>query len=364
MASTLVAFFNERAYAYINWLQRQHVSMSDLITVPLDDLRFTGTGLVRPECVVTHASGLLFAADWSGSGGVAVVAPDGSVRKILARRPADNPLRPNGIAFEPGGTFLVAHLGMETGGLYRLHPDGALEEVLTTLDGAPLPPCNFPLIDRQGRIWLTVSTRVVPRADDYRAEASTGFIVLIDARGARIVADGLGYANECVLSADERTLFVNETFARRLTRFRVADDGTLGERAVVARFGAGVFPDGLARDEHDGLWITSIVSNRVIRVTPDGRQGVVLEDCDPAHVDWVEVAYRADALGRPHLDGTPARVLRNLSSLAFGGPDRRRAFLGTLLGDTIPSFDVPVRGVPNLHFAGALPAALRTKAPA
>jgi hypothetical protein len=45
--------------------------------------------------------------------------------------------------------------------------------------------------DRAGRLWLTVSTRLSPRSLDYRRSAASGFVVMDDGRGARIVADGL-----------------------------------------------------------------------------------------------------------------------------------------------------------------------------
>jgi sugar lactone lactonase YvrE len=322
--------------------------------IPLDEIRFRGNGLSRPECLVTHASGLIFASDWQGSGGIACVAPGGAVTRLAARRPADDPLRPNGIALEAGGSFLVAHLGAEHGGLYRLHPDGACEPVLLEVNGQPLPPCNFPLVDSQGRIWLTVSTRAVPRARDYRPGADSGFIVLIEKGAARIVADGLGYTNECALSADESALYVNETFARRLTRFAVAADGSLSHPTVVATFGAGTFPDGLVLDATGAIWITSIVSNRLIRVSPDGHKTLVLEESDPAHLAEVERAFQADHMGRAHLDGSPARTLRNISSLVFGGPGLNEAHLGCLLGERIAILDLPARGLPPPSYTAPL----------
>lgn len=319
--------------------------------VALDQIGFRGAGLNRPECLVTHESGWIFAADWRETGGIAMISPQGAVRRVVAQRPNDEPLRPNGIALEAGGTFLVAHLGNDKGGLYRLYPDGACEPVLLELDGEPLPPCNFPLIDSQGRIWLTISTRKVPRALDYRPDAATGFIVLIEDGAARIVADGLGYTNECVLSADETTLFVNETFARRLTRFTVEVDGSLTNRMTVAQFGPGTFPDGVVIDAAGDFWITSIVSNRVIRVGRDGRQTTILEESDPTHLGEVELAFREARMGRPHLDGSPARMLRNISSLSFGGPSMSEAYLGCLLGDRIAMFNPPTRGIPPISYA-------------
>jgi sugar lactone lactonase YvrE len=316
--------------------------------IGLDAIRFLGRGLVRPECVLTHASGLLFAADWAGEGGVAVVRPDGAVRRVAARG-SPRAMRPNGIALEPGGSFLLADLGAEEGGVFRLYPDGTIEPVLTELEGRALPPTNYVHRDATGRLWITVSTRRVPRNLGYCADVDDGFVVLADARGARIVADALGYSNECLVSPDGRHLFVNETFTRRLSRFPIRE-GVLGEKEVVAEFGEGSFPDGLTFDAEGGVWITSIVTNRVIRVRPDGAQEIVIEDADPAHVAWVEAAYRAGELGRPHLDRIASRRLANISSLAFGGLNLQTAYLGCLLGDSIALFDSPVAGHPPEHY--------------
>ena len=312
----------------------------------LDDLTFVGRGLKRPECVLCTEGGHVFAADWEG--GVTRIAPDGAQTRILARD-ADW-LRPNGIALGRDGSFLLAHLGDEAGGVFRLDRDGALTPLLTELEGAPLPPTNYVLEDARGRLWITVSTRLQPRSLGYRADVADGFIVLLDDRGARVVADGLGYTNELQFDAEGRHLYVNETFGRRLSRFRVAADGALSDRETVAAFGPGTFPDGLAFDAEGAVWIASIVSNRVIRVAPDGRQEVVLEDSDPTHLAWVEAAYQAGELGRPHLDRVESRRLRNISSLAFGGPDLKTLYLGCLLGDSLASLRAPVAGRPPLHW--------------
>jgi len=201
--------------------------------VPLSEIAFVGTGLNRPECVLAHASGLLFASDWTNGAGIAIIAPDGRVTRHLARK-APRELRPNGIALEPGGSFLLAELGDETGGVWRLQPDGSVEPVFLEVDGSPLPPTNLVLRDARGRIWITVSTRQRPRHRAARADMADGFIVLLEGNRARIVADRLGYTNECLLSADGRHLFVNETFARRVTRFRVTAEG-VDERLPLAR---------------------------------------------------------------------------------------------------------------------------------
>lgn len=318
----------------------------------LASLGFVGSGLVRPECVLATARGDLFSADWRG--GVAHRLPDGTQRLYTGRLPGGDELRPNGIALVDDGSFLVAHLGADQGGVYRLRRNGAVEPWLLEVEGAALPPTNFVLPDAAGRTWVTVSTRRTPRARGYRRSCSDGFIVCVRPDGAaHIAADGLGYTNEVALHPSGEWLYVNETFARRLSRFALHADGSLGARETVTEFGPGTFPDGLAFDDAGHAWVVSIVSNRLIRVAPDGAQTLWLEDADPEHLAWVEAAFDAAEMGRPHLDGVRSQVLRNISSIAFAGPDRRTAVLGCLLGERLVTLALPVAGAKPTHWTFA-----------
>jgi len=315
----------------------------------LHALGFVGSGLVRPECVLANAAGDLFTADWRG--GVAHLRSDGSQALYAGPGPDGLALRPNGIALLRDGSFLLTHLGNDDGGVFHLQRSGQVAPWLMQVDGVDLPPTNFVVEDRHGRFWVTVSTRLKPRALGYRRSCNDGFIVRVDARGAAIVADGLGYTNEVAVHPSGQWLYVNETFARRLSRFALHDDGSLGAKEVVTEFGPGTFPDGLAFDEEGHAWIVSIVSNRLIRVAPDGQPTVWLEEADAAHLAWVEAAFEAGTMGRPHLDGAPSRSLRNISSIAFAGADRRTAVLGCLLGEHLATLRLPVAGVAPTHWS-------------
>ena len=318
--------------------------------VSLDQVGHVGAGLVRPECVLATASGDIYAADWRG--GVSHLRPDGSQALYAGAGPDGIELKPNGIALLRDGSFLLAQLGAHDGGVYRLQRDGQVAPWLRRVEGVDLPPTNFVVADRQGRFWITVSTRLDPRALAYRRACDDGFIVRVDERGAAIVADGLGYANEVAVHPSGDWLYVNETFGRRLSRYALRADGSLGgEKQVVAEFGPGTFPDGLAFDADGCAWVVSIVSNRLIRVAPDGGQTLWLDEADRAHLDAVEAAYTAGTMGRPHLDGSPSRVLRNISSIAFAGVDRRTAILGCLLGDTLATLAMPSPGVAPAHWS-------------
>jgi sugar lactone lactonase YvrE len=316
----------------------------------LDQIDWFGRGLSRPECVLTNSQGEMFTADWRGSGGVAHTRPDGSFAFYEAQAVDGEVMRPNGIALLPDGSFLLTHLGAEQGGVFQLFRDGRTRPFLRTVQGIDLPPTNYVVQDQIGRTWITVSTRLTPRSLGYRASCNDGFVVLVDGDGARIVADGLGYTNECALDPTGEWLYVNETFGRKLSRFAIRANGDLGPKELVTRFGHGVFPDGLAFDAAGDVWVVSIVSNRVIRVSKDGKQHVWLDDSDPEHLSWVEAAYHGSALGRPHLDGVKSKVLKNISSLAFGGKDLQTGYLGCLLGDSVASLRMPIAGLAPNHW--------------
>lgn len=306
-----------------------------------------GSDLRRPECVLATRSGDLYVSD--ARGGVSHLRPDGSQR-LLTGRSVDVPdgVAPNGIALEADGSFLLAHLGAEDGGVFRLRRDGQLLPVLRVIDGIPLPPTNYVTYDHLGRRWVTVSTRRVPRSADYRPDADTGFVLLDDGRGPRVVVDGLGYANECVVTPDGAWLYVNETFARRLSRFPLRRD-CLGEKEVVAEFGPGSFPDGLALDLDGGVWVTAVVGDRVLRVDQAGRTTPWLDAAHPEHVAVAERAYRAGTMDAGHL-ADPRSPLGGCSSVAFAGPGRTTAVLGSLRNDHLNRFEAPVAGVEPPHW--------------
>src|SRR5690606_10522693 len=103
------------------------------------------------------------------------------------------PLLVNGFDLERSGSALVTHLGDDSGGVWRLTVGGELVPVIVEADGEVLPATNFVRVDEKGRIWATVSTRARPRTRARTAARADGFIVMMDSRGTRIVADRLSF---------------------------------------------------------------------------------------------------------------------------------------------------------------------------
>lgn len=311
-----------------------------------DDLRLCGNALNRPECVLCTSDGSRYTSDWRG--GVCRTRVDGTETLYLAKDPPV-PILPNGIALLKDGSFLLANIG-DAGGVWRLFRDGRVEPFLLELKGRSLPPCNFVMLDHHDRVWITASTWLQPRAKALRPDVSDGFIVLVDDHGARIAADDLAYTNEAQFDGGKEWLYVNETIGRRLTRFRVAADGHLHGRETVMEFGPGTFPDGLGFDQDGGVWVVSIVSNRVIRISPDGYCELLLEDSDTAFLELVEHALQNGRMDSSHFSTIKSSRLRNISSIAFAGPDLREAWLGCLLGTQLAVFRSPWPGVPPVHW--------------
>jgi sugar lactone lactonase YvrE len=319
-----------------------------LLSDPEFEFDYAFHGLSRPECIICTAKAGTFISH--NPVGVIHIGPDGK-RSLYGHRDLvkSDQFTPNGIALAQDGRLLIANTGME-GGLWQVTRDNKLLPLVNEVDGQHLYPANFVLADSQGRFWLSVSTRQIPRSAAYLAGVSDGYIVLIDNHGARIVADGLGYTNECRLSNDETYLYVNETFARAVSRFKVKGDGSLGPREIFCEFSHGDFPDGGVFDSENNYWVTSVVSNRIYRVEQDGNPKKLFEDADADYVTRAEEAYQTGCLSSEILYSDSGNRVNHLASISFGDADLRTAYLGTLKMDRLPSFRTEVAGQRPVHW--------------
>jgi sugar lactone lactonase YvrE len=313
-----------------------------------DELRPAFEGLKSPECILNNQAGAFVFSDRRG--GITYVAPDGRARLIVGKTSRGALLHSNGIALRSNGRVLIAHLGDTDGGVYELDAAGNATAIVAELEGRPLPPTNFVVEDGAGNVWFTVSTRQLPRSRAWYPDQADGYIAVHNAEGTRILADGLGYTNEIAFSPDGRHVYVNETHARRVTRFRLRPGPVLEDRELVCTFDEGDQPDGIAFDAHGGVWVTCIVSNKLFVLRPDGIRQLVLSDTDAAHVKTYVRDMHAGALTRDSIWTCGTSRLGNLSSICFGGPERKTAYLGSLLGEGVLAFESPVAGLEPMHW--------------
>ncbi|MCG2592416.1 SMP-30/gluconolactonase/LRE family protein [Ramlibacter sp. XY19] len=322
-------------------------------------IRHVGHGLQRPECVLCERDGTVWAAD--ARGGATRIAPDGTQQLVAPQQPpasaTDFQARyvqsqgslPNGMTFLANGDFLIANWG--TDAVEVMTRDGRLRRLFDRIDGQPLGKANFPLRDSQGRLYLTVTTRMQPWTDSINARAADGYIALFDLQGnARIVADGFEGTNEIRMDANEEWLYVVESNARRISRLRVRPDGSLGEREVYGPARLEGFPDGFAFDAYGNLWVTLVMTDKLVAITPERDVLTLLDDSDPQAVKRLNQHYEARTLTPEIMGATAGTLCPWMASLSFGGPDLHTVYLGSLRGTTLPSFRAPVAGLPLVHW--------------
>ena len=184
-----------------------------------------------------------------------------------------------------------------------------------------------------------------PWTDHVKTMSRDGYIAVIDSKGARIVADGLCGTNELRFDADERFLYVAETTARHVTRFRV-DGDELKDREIYGPSNVGGFCDGIALDSYGNLWTTLIMADRLVAITPEGDLLTILDaGGDAQALAALDRAWENGAVTPELMQAAGGTCCRWMASLTFGGADLRTVYLGSLQGDRIPYFQCPVPGL-------------------
>ena len=160
----------------------------------------------------------------------------------------------------PDGRLLVTGQGLmrrEPGGSMVPHAD---------LSGLGVEDFNEIVVDGRGNIYVNGGCDFEPSEGN-----APGIIALVTPDGSvRRVADGIAFPNGMVVTPDNSTLILAESFARRLTAFDIADDGGLSNRRVWAD---GVGPDGICMDAEGAIWtgVGQFGDNLVGRVREGGE---------------------------------------------------------------------------------------------
>ena len=323
-------------------------------------LQYIGVGLQRPECILAEKDGTLWSAD--SRGGVVCLRPDGS-QEIITQKisshfsSADSEATryltgtlPNGLAFAANGDILISNFGTDR--LEVMTRTGESKVLADSIDGEAIGKVNFVLRDSKGRIWITISTRIKNWMHALRTDLADGYIARYIDGKFYIVAEGFHFTNEIRMDAKEEFMYVVETTGGCISRLRVHDDGSLGEREIFgpSSLGKGAWPDGIAFDSIGNLWGTCVYSDKLFVLTPQGDLRVLLDEGDPARVQALEDQFRTGAVTEDVLFATGRGVAPWMASVTFGGPDLRTAYIGSLRGTSIPFFQAPAPGLPMVHW--------------
>lgn len=236
-------------------------------------------GLAYVESPRWH-DGRLWFAHW-GTGEIVAVDLDGH-SEVTGHGPVGLGWT---IDWLPDGRLLVT--GKE---LLRREPDGSMVQHADLSGIAPLG-CNDIVVDGRGNIYVTSINF------EYLAGAkpTSGLIALVTPDGsARQVAGDLSFPNGMVVTPDNKTLIISESFTGRLLAFDIEADGTLSNRRVWAE---ALGPDAICMDVEGAIWTGTKTAGAVVRVREGG-----------------EVLQRID-------------VGRAVLGVMLGGPDRKTLFL-------------------------------------
>jgi sugar lactone lactonase YvrE len=218
----------------------------------MSELKTLMTNIALGESPRWH-DGRLWFADWVAQELIALDL-DGHSEVITNVRSL-----PFSIAWLPGGPMLVTS-GIK---LLRMEPDGSL---VTHADLSGLSEYGWNEIVADGR----GNTYVNNICFDFMAGADfrPGIIAVVTRDGSiRQVADGLAFPNGMVVTPDNATLIVAESFAGRLSAFDIGADGSLLNRRVWADLGEG--GDGICMDAEGAVWCPA--TKACVRVREGGE---------------------------------------------------------------------------------------------
>jgi sugar lactone lactonase YvrE len=214
------------------------------------------TGIAFGESPRWHDDRLWF-SDW---GAQEIIAVDLEGESEVIVRVASFPFC---IDFLPDGRLLIVSASDRL--LLRREPDGPL---VTHADLSTLSehPWNDIVVDARGNAYIGNIGFDFPEA-----QFAPGTLALVTPDGsARQVADGVAFPNGIVVTPDNSTLIVAESYANRLTAFDITADGSLSNRRMWAELGGGV-PDGICLDAEGAVWYGDVPNKRCVRVREGGE---------------------------------------------------------------------------------------------
>jgi sugar lactone lactonase YvrE len=235
--------------------------------------------------------GRLWFAHW-GTGEIVAVDLDGN-SEVTGHGP---PGLGWSIDWLPDGRLLVT--GKE---LLRMEPDGSMVRH-ADLSGVADHGWNEIVVDGRGNIYLNSIGFEFLRG----AQQASGTIALVTPDGSACkVAGDLAFPNGMVITPDNSTLIISESFTGRLIAFDIEATGLLSNRRVWAE---GLGPDGICMDAEGAVWVQ----------TADTRTHTGRDDAPEGAV--VRVREGGEVRERIEHD-------RAIFAAMLGGPDRKTLFL-------------------------------------
>ncbi len=230
--------------------------------------------LRRPEDGVALRDGRVVVADQVD--GLRIIFADGLSRPFgkfadagYLHNPPEIVGGPNGVTLEPSGTHILV-ADVFRGGLYRVDIATEATELVFQHDFG----INVARGDRSGGIWFTQSTNNKPEQGDrglvrsINFPTSDGALFYLpppnggESRAAIALVEGLNFPNGLALDEAGNYLYLAETMAGRILRYRLdVQTGRVSDPTVVLE---DVKSDNLELDRHNRLWVANPILNEIL----------------------------------------------------------------------------------------------------
>ena len=264
----------------------------DAVSVFIDGM-LSDPQLDHPEGLAVHPDGSV----WCGGerGQIFRVDPDGTAIVEVGSTGGFS----LGMAFDRAAKHLYV-CDLKHAAVFRV--DTTTGSVGRFADGAPagtfkIP--NYPAFDAVDRLYVSDSHAFgFPGPGVWRVDP--------EGRAELWYDRDVIFANGLAVAADGRSLFVAETFASKVFRLPIREDGSPGEREDVAQL-HGSLPDGLALDVEGNLYVGCYEPSRVLRIHPSGQVETLYHDvtahtlAHPTNVAFRGTTMFTSNLGRWHL---------------------------------------------------------------
>lgn len=272
--------------------------MDPILTMDKVEIFFDGVfsqpRLRHPEGVAVDGEGNI----WCGGeeGEIYRIKHDGSDIELVASTGGFT----LGLAFDANGNLYTCD--MKHAAVFRLNTaTGHLEPFAEGGADRGIRIPNFPVVD-EARSCLYVSDSYdmeQPGPGVWRFDLNTG-------EGDLWYEQPMTFANGMALSPERDFLYVAETFARRLLRVPIREDGSAGEAEVFVR-SIERLPDGLAFDTEANLYVSCYEPSRVYKISPDRQICLLVDDpeahtlCHPTNCAFRGKDLLTSNLGRWHI---------------------------------------------------------------
>ncbi|WJH33696.1 SMP-30/gluconolactonase/LRE family protein [Paenibacillus sp. CC-CFT747] len=261
---------------------------------------FTAVGgfTVGIEGPATDVQSNLYAVNYEREGTIGRVTPGGEC-SIFVELP--NGSIGNGIRFTSEGDMLIADYTNHN----VLKVDMATKEV--SVYG------HEPGMSQPNDICITPDDVVFASDPDWNA--GTGRIWRVDRDGrVTLMEANMGTTNGIEVTPDGKSLYVNESFQRRIYKYELTPDHQLKDKRLVMEF-PHFGLDGMRCDVEGNLYVTRWGKGTVVKLSPDG-----------------------DLLMEIGLTG------KNVTNLTFGGDDGRTCYVTVADRGNIETFRVETPG--------------------